>query len=177
MRWDPAVAELSTMRLRVTHARRAAAIATAALASLVAVLLVAAGSSGSSRAALLSQLERPAVFPRAQVGPGPVRAVLAAGPYAVDLRIGPNHAPAHNTVSVRLTRDGRRVGGARVTLSYSMPAMDMGDVLTNALPDRAGGVYSIREPVLGMPGVWVLRFRVQPATGGPFTVTVSDLLR
>lgn len=165
------------MTLRVTPRRRIAVVVTAALVPLVAAVLVAAVSGGASRAALLSRLERPAVLPHAQVGPGPVRAVVAAGHYALDLRIGPNHAAVHNKVSVRLTRDRQPAPGARVTVSYSMPAMAMGNVLVNTLTARAGGRYSIREPVLGMPGVWVLRFRVQPATGAPFTVTVSDLLR
>jgi len=58
-----------------------------------------------------------------------------------------------------------------------MPAMNMDDELTSTLSERTAGACSIREPVLGMPGSWAMRFRVHPPTGGPFTVTVNDVLR
>ncbi len=177
MRPCPAVAEVPIMPLRVTHPVRVGALATVTLALLGVVLLVLAITGSSTAPGPLSQLQRSAIFSSTNVGPGPVSAAIPAGQFALHLRIAPNLAAADNTVSVRLLRRGQLVNGARVTVSYSMPAMKMGDVFTSMLSERTPNTYSVREPVLGMPGSWAMRFRVAPATGRPFTVTVNDVLR
>lgn len=171
----PAAAELPTMTLRVMHPARIGVLATALLALLGAVLLVLAGTGSSTQPAPLTQLQRAAVFPTTNVGPGPVTAAIPAGEFAVHLRIEPNHAFAHNSVTVWIARHGQPLSGADVTVSYAMPAMNMGNVLTSTLSERTLGTYSIREPVLGMPGRWVMSFRVDPPAGRPFTVAVADM--
>ncbi len=165
------------MTLRLTHPARVGALATATLALLGAALLALAGTGSSTRLAPVGQLPRSAIFSSTNIGPGPVSAAIPAGQFALHLRIAPNLAPADNTVSVWLVRHGQLVNGARVTVSYSMPAMKMGDVLTSTLSQRTPNTYSAREPALGMPGSWAMRLRVAPATGRPFTVTVNDMQR
>ncbi len=166
MRSGPPAVEVLTMTLRVTHPARVGMFAAATLALLGAVLLVLASTGGSTRPAPHGPLQRPAVFSTVNAGPGPVAAAIPAGQFALHLRIAPNHAPVHNTVSIWLARDGHPVSGAHVTVSYSMAAMKMDDVLTSTLSERTPSTYSIREPILGMPGPWAMRFRVSPRPAG-----------
>jgi len=79
MRSDAAVAEVPTMTLQVTHPARVGTLAAATLTLLGAVLLVLAGTGSSTRPAPVGQLQRPAVFPTTNVGPGPVTAAIPAG--------------------------------------------------------------------------------------------------
>lgn len=113
----------------------------------------------------------------AHIGPGPATAMLRDGRFALRLRITPNRASARNVVSVQLTSDGRPVDGARVNVIYGMPAMNMGDGLSNVLPQRAAGAYSLREPILGMVGLWTLRFEVSAPSSDHFSVSADDELR
>ena len=102
---------------------------------------------------------------------------LPAGDYRLGLRVTPNRAAAHNTVTVVLNRHGVPVRGARVTVVYSMPAMDMQDGLTSGLPATSGATYSVREPVLGNARLLDDAFRSAARSGRPFSLTVNDLLR
>jgi hypothetical protein len=170
-------AELPRMALRATHPSRLLAAAVALLALFALALMILAGGHAATRGDLLAQLQRPASFSATNVGPHPVAVTLPGGDYRLGLRVTPNRAAAHNTVTVALNRHGLPVRGARVTVVYSMPAMDMQDGLTSGLPARTGATYSIREPVLGMPGSWTMRFEVRPVGGTPFSLTVNDLLR
>ncbi len=170
------LAQLLRVTIRAVHPYRLGA--TAALLALVALaLMVLAGSHAATRGDLLAQLQRPATYPAPSVGPHPVAVSLPAGDYRLGVRVTPNRAAAHNTVALALTRNGVPVHGARVSVVYSMPAMDMQDGLTSSLAPTSGATYSVREPVLGMPGSWAIRFEVRPAGGRPFTVTLNDLLR
>jgi hypothetical protein len=141
------------------------------------------GFSSASRAALLSALERPAT-PAAGAAPRVVpgarllhgRAVVRAGAYTATLRLVPNRASAANHVSLALAMRGRPLVGARVSITFGMPAMGMTDAYSSPLAARAAGGYAAAEPVLGMPGLWQLRLHVVPAHGAPFDLAVSDTL-
>jgi hypothetical protein len=68
------------------------------------------------------------------------------------------------------------VAGAQVSVSFSMPAMDMWSGLTTQIPASGPGTYSATEPILGMPGVWQLRVTIN-ARGRPATsLLVNDRL-
>ena len=142
---------------------------------LLGVLVALAVSAGSqSRASVLGALQRPAVFPDAFVGPGPVDQALAAGGDTLALRMTPNRASLRNAITTTVTQHGRAVSGARVTVTYSMPAMDMWNALQTTLVPAGGGSYRADEPVLGMPGIWQLRITVAPPGARAFAVVVND---
>jgi hypothetical protein len=93
---------------------------------------------------------------------------------AASLRLAPNKAGDPDTLSMRLTKDGRAIDGTRVALSVFMLDMDMGTQLMGPLPHTAPGTYSRREPALGMPGRWGMRFDIRPPRSVGFAVTVVD---
>ena len=152
----------------------------AAIALLATLLAVALTAGASQRGSVYSQLERPAtpaaVAPDsvATVGPGPVAASIHAGSYRLSLTIAPNRAAGRSRLAVVVRRGATAVKGARVTITYSMPAMGMDDVFTGRLPQTAGGSYGALQPVFGMPGIWQLRLAVAPPDGTKFTVAIND---
>jgi hypothetical protein len=52
--------------------------------------------------------------------------------------------------------------------------MGMRNVLTSTLKAGRDGTYSATEPVLAMPGRWMLRFRIVPRAGAPIIVALAD---
>jgi hypothetical protein len=77
-------------------------------------------------------------------------------------------------VSVRLTRHGRSLTGARVKVSFSMPSMNMWKAYTTVLKPAGIGRYESTVPVLGMAGHWQLRVKVSPRASSAFSVTITD---
>ena len=131
----------------------------------------------SGQTNVLGQLEKPAAAPVSRVGPGPVNTTVTLAGYSVGVRITSNLVSRSQVVTLGLTRSGRPVDGARVTLSYSMPSMNMPSVLTRTLTGAGSGVYhSSPAPALHMPGDWLLRFRIVPAHGRPLAVALADRL-
>ncbi len=55
--------------------------------------------------------------------------------------------------------------------------MGMADAFWSSLSPTGSGTYSVREPVLGMPGAWVMHLVVRPSNGAPISLSVTDLLR
>ncbi len=109
----------------------------------------------------------------AHVGPGPVTTVVNHGAYRLAVRVIPNKAAVPNTFSVAITRAGRPVRGADVTMTFTMLDMEMGQISYH-LPEIAPGVYGRSEPALVMVGHWGLSFEVRPPGAEPFTVLVVD---
>jgi hypothetical protein len=142
------------------------------LLTAIAALLVASG--GSHRASVYTQLQRPASFAAASVGPGPVVTTVQAGSYRLAIRLEPNRASIRDRLSVAVEQGGRPVAAARVAVTYSMPSMGMRDVYTGRLPEATRGTYGARQPVFGMPGSWQLSFAVTPPHGAPITVAIND---
>jgi YtkA-like len=139
--------------------------------------IMAITAGGSRRASVYSQLERPASFGHAAVGPAVALASVDTKSYHANVSAFPNRAGSRNQLSIVVTRAGRPLDAARVTVTYSMDAMNMHNVYTGRLAHTAGGTYSAIQPVFGMPGVWNLRFHVTPAQGAPVTLTVNDRMR
>jgi hypothetical protein len=160
-----------SLRSRRRHVA-AASISAAGLA--IGTLAVTAGPP--TRAALLQQLARPASFRPAamKVGPGPVNTSALVGPYRVVVRLSPNRAGRRDALQLRLTRAGARSDHARAIVSFSMPSMNMWQVLTSQLRPGGRGVYAADEPVLGMPGTWQLSVRITPSDGVAFTLVLDD---
>lgn len=142
-----------------------------AVAVLVAIIVVAtiAGLANGS-----GVHQPPASTPSRRAGPGPIAASFSDAPYRTRLVLTPNRASVRNRVALEISRGGRALNGARVTLSYSMPAMNMSNVFMGHLRAGAGGSYGALEPVLGMPGAWELRLEVRPPHARAFTVLVDD---
>jgi copper transport protein len=109
----------------------------------------------------------------ARVGPGAVHRVIRQGSYTLDVRVDPNRAAQPSTFSLRLTRNGQPVTGARVTLEFAMLDMEMG-TQAYTLPERSPGTYVRTTPALVMVGHWGVSFQVEPPGGAPFTAIVVD---
>lgn len=164
--------------MALRHVSRAQiTLAALSLLGLTWLALMALRSHPGGRSAVLAQIEKPASAPTATVGPGPVATSLEVAGYTAAVRIPVNRASDPQVVSVSLTGPSGRVEGARVTLSYSMPSMNMPSVLTTSLASRGGGVYSARAAALEMPGDWLLSFRITPAHGRALLVALADRMR
>jgi copper transport protein len=109
----------------------------------------------------------------AQVGPGPVASVLHQAGYQLEVLVKPNRAAAPNDFSLKLTKGGKPVVGASVTVTFAMLDMEMANQ-TYELTESAPGIYSHPAPALVMVGHWGLSFQVTPQGGAPFTALVVD---
>jgi copper transport protein len=130
-------------------------------------------------AAILSSLPPPPkalagiAAPSAHTGPGPVAVTLDRNGYSFRVRISPNRAAAPNDFSAAVTRNGRPVRGADVTLRFDMLDMQM-QSLEYRLREVRPGVYEISEPTLVMVGHWGLTLTVTPTHGAPASVVLLD---
>ena len=130
-------------------------------------------------AAVLSSLAPPAAAlakegsALAKVGPGPVGTVVHQGPYTLRVLVHPNKAVVPNSFGLALTKNGKPVQGADVTLSFSMLDMQMANQELQ-LTETRPGVYARPAPALVMVGHWALAFNVTPKGGTPFTALVVD---
>jgi copper transport protein len=87
--------------------------------------------------------------------------------------VDPNKAVQPNSFALRLTKGGRPVTGADVTLTLSMLDMQMPS-LEYQLAETAPGLYTRKAPALVMVGHWGLSFVVTPKGGQPVTAVVVD---
>ena len=110
---------------------------------------------------------------RAQVGPGRVAETVTQDGYTLQVHVDPNKAVEPNSFALRLTRGGKPVQGADVTLTFSMLDMQM-PTLEYQLEETSPGVYTRTSPALVMVGHWGLAFAIAPKGGQPFTTTVVD---
>jgi hypothetical protein len=127
----------------------------AVLALLAATAALVVGSGGAHRSSVYSQLQRPATFAAATVGPGPVATMIKAGGYRLAIRLEPNRASIHDRLAVAVEHGGE-------------------PVYTGGLSETTRGVYGARQPVFGMPGSWQLSFTVTPPRGAQVTVALND---
>jgi copper transport protein len=110
---------------------------------------------------------------KATVGPGAVTRSVEENGYKVELQIAPNRAAVENDFSIKLTKDGQPVRGARVSTGFTMLDMEMG-TQSYAFKETAPGVYSRSTPALVMVGRWGVAFTIEPPGGKPFTVLFVD---
>ena len=146
-----------------------------ATVSLEVVLVVGAVFA----AALLSSLAPPSKFlgeeggAIAKVGPGKVARVVHRGPYTLSVLVDPNKAAAPNRFALQVTKGGKPVTGANVTVTFAMLDMEMGNQEFQ-LTETSPGVYSRTTPALVMVGHWGLDFGITPNGGQPFTALIVD---
>jgi len=109
----------------------------------------------------------------ARVGPGKVAETVTSDGYVLQVLVDPNKAVQRNSFALKVTRDGKPVTGADVTLSLAMLDMQMPN-LEYQLEETAPGVYTHDASALVMVGHWGLSFTVTPKGGQPFTAVVVD---
>jgi nitrogen fixation protein FixH len=101
-----------------------------------------------------------------------VRTVRQAG-YTLQLLVSPNKAAAPDTFALRITRGGRPLRGASVTLTFNHTEMEMPQQ-EYQLTETAPGLYTRAAPALVMVGRWALAFQINPPGGAPVTALVVD---
>jgi copper transport protein len=109
----------------------------------------------------------------AHVGPGRVVHSVERAGYRLQVLVSPNKAAAPDSFALRLTRNGRPVNGATVTLAFNHLQMQMPQQ-EYALRQTAPGTYARSAPALIMVGPWGLSFSVTPPGHPPFTALVVD---
>jgi copper transport protein len=109
----------------------------------------------------------------AEVGPGRVAATVNRAGYRLQVLVSPNRAAAPDRFSLRVTRDGRPVRRATVTLDFNHTQMEMPQQ-EYSLRETSPGVYSRAAPALIMVGKWALSFTVAPRGASPFTALIVD---
>lgn len=109
----------------------------------------------------------------AKVGPGTVARTLTRAGYKLELLVSPNRAATPDSFQLRITRGGRPVRGADVTLTFNMTTMQMPQQ-EYQLVETVPGVYSRSAPALVMVGEWGLTFQIAPRGGQPFTALILD---
>ena len=109
----------------------------------------------------------------AQVGPGKVASTVTQNGYTLQVLVNPNKAVAPNSFGLRVTRGGKPVDGADITLTFAMLDMEM-PTQEYQLAETAPGIYTRKAPALVMVGHWGLSFTITPKGGQPFTALVVD---
>ena len=109
----------------------------------------------------------------AQVGPGRVVQTVRQAGYVLQVLVSPNKAAAPDSFGLRISRNGRPVRGANVTLTFNHTEMQMPQQQYQ-LAERQPGVYSRAAPALVMVGKWALAFQVAPPGARPFTALIID---
>jgi copper transport protein len=109
----------------------------------------------------------------AHVGPGKVASTVKQNGYTLQVLVSPNRAVAPNSFGLRVTRGGKPVDGADITLTFAMLDMEM-PTQEYQLAETAPGIYTRKAPALVMVGHWGLSFTITPKGGQPFTALVVD---
>jgi YtkA-like len=104
---------------------------------------------------------------------GPAASVFRIGPYRVELRDAPNRLGKAGLISVQLDTRGRPVAGARIRVTFTSLAMDMGS-LSGVVPQTAPGRYSHTGPLLEMAGRWRIGLEIKPRHGAPIRLRLID---
>jgi copper transport protein len=110
---------------------------------------------------------------KAHVGPGPVNTVVTENGYRLAVRVSPNRAAVPNSFQVGISRGGKPVRNADVTVDFVMLDMEMGQQAYH-LAETAPGTYGHAAPALVMVGHWGLSFQIAPPGQKPFTILLVD---
>ena len=109
----------------------------------------------------------------AHVGPGKVVASVKVNGYTLQALVSPNKAAAPDSFGLKLTRNGKPVSGADVTLGFDMLDMEM-PFQEYQLAETAPGLYARTTPALVMVGHWALTYTVTPKGGRQFSALIVD---
>jgi copper transport protein len=110
---------------------------------------------------------------KAHVGPGSVNKVVTENGYRLGIRVSPNRAAVPNSFQLAISRGGKPVRNADVTVDFAMLDMEMGQQAYH-LSETAPGTYGHAAPALVMVGHWGLSFQIAPPGQKPFTVLLVD---
>ena len=110
---------------------------------------------------------------KAHVGPGTVNKVVSENGYRLAISVSPNRAAVPNSFQVAISRGGKPVRNADVTVDFAMLDMEMGQQAYH-LSETGPGTYGHAAPALVMVGHWGLSFQVAPPGQRPFTVLLVD---
>jgi copper transport protein len=110
---------------------------------------------------------------KARVGPGAVNKVVTEKGYRLAIRVTPNRAAVPNSFQVAISRGGKPVRGADVTVDFAMLDMEMGQQAYR-LSETAPGRYGHAAPALVMVGHWGLSFQIAPPGQRRFAVLLVD---
>jgi copper transport protein len=110
---------------------------------------------------------------KAHVGPGSVNKVVNENGYRLAIRVSPNRAAVPNSFQVAISRSGKPVRNADVTVDFAMLDMEMGQQAYH-LSETAPGTYGHAAPALVMVGHWGLSFQIAAPGQKPFTVLLVD---
>ncbi len=136
-------------------------------------------SSAVFAAAVLSSLAPPAAAlaqlgaTLATVGPGHVASTVHQNGYTLRVLVRPNTAASDNSFALQISKNGRPVTGADVTLTFEMLDMQMGNQ-EYQMTETQPGTYSHSAPALVMTGRWGLLFTITPKGAAPFTALLVD---
>jgi copper transport protein len=108
-----------------------------------------------------------------KVGPGRVVRTVARAGYVLQLLVSPNKAAAPDSFALRITKGGRPLRGANVTLTFNHLEMQMPQE-EYQLTETQPGIYTRSAPALVMVGRWGLTFQIAPKGGLPLTALVVD---
>jgi copper transport protein len=109
----------------------------------------------------------------ARVGPGTVHTVVKKNGYSLAIRVTPNRAAVPNSFEIAVSRNGRPVRHAEITVDFAMLDMQMTEQAYH-LSETSPGRYGQAAPALVMVGHWGLSFQVAPRGQRPFTVLLVD---
>ena len=173
------VASVNLLRTKPGLARAETSEASARLLRrLVSVEVVLVAGAILAAAILSSLAPPPPSFAEegsalARVGPGKVASTVNRNGYKLQVLVAPNRAAAPNSFALKVTRGGKPVNGADVTLEFAMLDMQMPSQ-EYQLTETSPGTYSRSAPALVMVGHWGLSFTVTPKGGQPFTALLVD---
>jgi copper transport protein len=109
----------------------------------------------------------------AQVGPGRVAKTVVRAGYVLQVLVSPNQAAAPDSFALRITKRGKPVRGANVTLTLNHTEMQMPQQ-EYQLAETRPGIYSRSAPALVMVGKWALGFQITPRGGPSFNALILD---
>jgi copper transport protein len=145
-------------------------LAAGELAAIAAILFAAAVLSSLAPPPPAFALQNSAV---ASVGPGQVVKTIHRAGYTLQLLVSPNRAAGPDTFALRITRGGRPVQGADVTMTLNHTEMQMPQQQYQ-LTETRPGLYTRGASALIMVGRWALDFQIAPASGPAFTALILD---
>jgi copper transport protein len=166
--------QLAVARDRSDHAEPAAGL----LGRLVSVEAIVVAGAVFAAAVLSSLAPPPPAFAEqnsavASVGPGRVAETVNRNGYKLQVLVSPNKAAAPDSFALRITKNGKPVRGADVTLALNHLEMEMPQQ-EYQLKETQPGVYSRSAPALVMVGKWGLNFQITPKSGEPFNALIVD---
>jgi copper transport protein len=109
----------------------------------------------------------------ADVGPGRVAKTITRAGYLLQVLVSPNQAAAPDSFALRITKGGKPVRGANVTLTFNHTEMQMPQQ-EYQLAETRPGIYSRSAPALVMVGKWALGFQITPRGGPSFNALILD---